>query len=40
MFMQKNVLNPMGMKGSFFTQPPAVSDSSLLATDTGQTVHR
>ena len=31
-FMQKNVLDPMGMKGSFFTQPPARSDSSLLAT--------
>jgi CubicO group peptidase (beta-lactamase class C family) len=31
-FMQKNVLGPMGMTGSFFTQPPARSDSSLLAT--------
>jgi len=31
-FMQKNVLDPMGMTGSFFTQPPARSDSSLLAT--------
>ena len=31
-FMQKNVLDPMGMTGSFFTQPPAGSDSSLLAT--------
>ncbi|HWR74776.1 MAG TPA: serine hydrolase domain-containing protein [Bacteroidales bacterium] len=31
-FMQMNVLNPMGMKSSFFTQPPARSDSSLLAT--------
>ncbi|MBE0679188.1 MAG: serine hydrolase, partial [Bacteroidales bacterium] len=31
-FMQENVLDPMGMTGSFFTQPPARSDSSLLAT--------
>lgn len=31
-FMQKSVLDPMGMTGSFFTQPPARSDSSLLAT--------
>lgn len=31
-FMQKNVLDPMGMTGSFFTQPPAGPDSSLLAT--------
>ena len=31
-FMQKNVLDPMDMTGSFFTQPPAKSDSSLLAT--------
>ena len=30
-FMQENVLDPMGMTGSFFTQPPASSDSSLLA---------
>jgi CubicO group peptidase (beta-lactamase class C family) len=31
-FMQKNVLDPMGMTGSFFTQPPASSDSTLLST--------
>jgi len=31
-FMQKNVLDPMSMTGSFFTQPPAMADSSLLAT--------
>lgn len=31
-FMQKTVLDPMGMTGSFFTQPPAKADSSLLAT--------
>jgi CubicO group peptidase (beta-lactamase class C family) len=31
-FMQKNVLDPMGMTSSFYTQPPARSDSSLLAT--------
>ena len=31
-YMQKNVLDPMGMTGSFFKQPPAISDSSLLAT--------
>jgi CubicO group peptidase (beta-lactamase class C family) len=31
-FMQKNVLDPMGMRGSFYTQPPSLSDSSLLAT--------
>lgn len=30
-FMQKNVLDPMGMTGSSFRQPPASSDSSLLA---------
>ena len=31
-FMQKSVLDPMGMTGSFFTQPPAGADSNLLAT--------
>jgi len=31
-YMQKNVLDPMGMTGSFFAQPPLASDSSLLAT--------
>ena len=31
-FMQKNVLDPMDMTGSFFTQPPARSASNLLAT--------
>jgi len=31
-YMQKTVLDPMGMTGSFYTQPPSLSDSSLLAT--------
>ncbi len=31
-FMQKNVLDPMGMTGSFYTQPPEKSKSMLLAT--------
>ncbi len=31
-YMKKTVLDPMGMTGSFFTQPPAAADSSLLAT--------
>jgi CubicO group peptidase (beta-lactamase class C family) len=31
-FMQMNVLNPMDMKSSFFTQPPEKSKSKLLAT--------
>ncbi len=31
-FMQKNVLDPMGMRSSFFTQPPASDKSKLLAT--------
>jgi CubicO group peptidase (beta-lactamase class C family) len=31
-FMQKNVLDPMGMKNSLFTQPPATSKKKLLAT--------
>ncbi len=31
-FMQENVLNPMGMTGSSFAQPPARADSNLLAT--------
>jgi len=31
-FMQKNVLNPMGMTGSSFSQPPFSTDSSLLST--------
>lgn len=31
-FMQKNVLDPMGMKGSSYAQPPARQKSSLLAT--------
>jgi CubicO group peptidase (beta-lactamase class C family) len=31
-FMKKNVLDPMGMKSSFFTQPPSDSKAGLLAT--------
>lgn len=31
-YMQNTVLDPMGMTGSFYTQPPSLSDSSLLAT--------
>ena len=31
-FMQKNVLDPMGMTVSSFAQPPATADSNLLAT--------
>ena len=31
-FMQKNVLDPMGMTGSFYTLPSAATDSTLLAT--------
>lgn len=31
-YMQKNVLDPMGMKGSSYMQPPAGLDSTLLAT--------
>ena len=31
-FMQMNVLNPMDMKSSFFTQPPEKSKKKLLAT--------
>lgn len=31
-YMQKNVLDPMGMKGSSYSQPPAGIDSILLAT--------
>jgi CubicO group peptidase (beta-lactamase class C family) len=31
-YMQKNVLDPMGMKSSSYRQPPAGTDSTLLAT--------
>jgi CubicO group peptidase (beta-lactamase class C family) len=31
-FMQKSVLDPMGMTGSFYTLPSATTDTSLLAT--------
>jgi CubicO group peptidase (beta-lactamase class C family) len=31
-YMQKNVLDPMGMKNSFFTQPPEKQKGELLAT--------
>ncbi|NLE36171.1 MAG: beta-lactamase family protein [Bacteroidales bacterium] len=31
-YMQKNVLDPMGMKSSSYKQPPAGTDSTLLAT--------
>jgi CubicO group peptidase (beta-lactamase class C family) len=31
-YMQKNVLDPIGMKSSFFTQPPEKAKSDLLAT--------
>ena len=32
LFMQKNVLDPLGMKNSFYTQPPPASKMKLLAT--------
>jgi CubicO group peptidase (beta-lactamase class C family) len=31
-YLQKNVLDPLGMRSSFFTQPPDKSKASLLAT--------
>ena len=31
-FMQKNVLDPMGMTGSFYTIPSATTDTTMLAT--------
>jgi len=31
-YMQKNVIDPMGMKSSSYRQPPAGTDTSLLAT--------